>query len=106
MGQALQMCHNCGRPRDSEFTGVDEILKAHDWHQYSRVVDLDGNSGKFLSTILAAKGHERQQGVLFQAQVVADEGAREAAASLAESAGVSARMSFAAGDIHKAGQPD
>ncbi len=82
---------------------VENILRAHDWLQYSRIIDLHGNSGKFLATVLSAKGHQKQKGILVQPQVLAQEGAEGAAAKIAESYGVSDQMSFSAGDLHRAG---
>ena len=86
-------------------TGMADILKAHDWLQYSKITDLHGDSGTFLASVLSAKGHERQQGVLVQPLVLAEEG-KALASHLAETYGVSGRMHFEAGDLDHAGLTD
>ena len=77
-------------------------MTAHDWLQYSKITDLHGDSGTFLATVLSTKGHERQQGMLVQPLVLAEEG-KALASRLAESYGVSGRMHFQAGDLDHAG---
>lgn len=83
---------------------MQDILRAHDWRQYSKITDLYGDSGTFLATILSQKGHEQQQGVLVQPSLLAEEG-NEVATRLAHSCGISGRMTFKAGDLNRAGTP-
>ena len=94
---------SCNQVHCAVRADMENIVRAHDWLQYSRIIDLHGNSGKFLATVLSAKGHLGQKGILVQPQVLAQEGGEEAAAKIAESHGVSEQMSFAAGDLHRAG---
>ncbi|KAK9864607.1 hypothetical protein WJX84_004740 [Apatococcus fuscideae] len=82
--------------------GMSEVMQGHDWLQYTKIIDLHGDSGTFLATILAARGHEGQKGILVQPSVLAGEG-QEVSARLAASHGVSDRMSFTTGDLHQPG---
>ncbi|KAK9865218.1 hypothetical protein WJX84_005216 [Apatococcus fuscideae] len=82
--------------------GMQEVLRAHDWSQYIKIIDLYGDSGTFLATVLSTKGHGQQQGVLVQPLILAEEG-KDVASRLADSYGVSGRMTFQAGDLNRAG---